>query len=470
MASDKGSQGEPTKTVGYRIPRESPWANAWKPALGLGVLGVMLSVAAHASDPRRFAFSWLFAFMTVLAVGLGCLFFVIVQHMSGASWSVGWRRIPEIFATGLWVLPVLFLPVWASIDELYPWAHHHAGTEHEEGTERTGGSGSEEGGHEGHSRRDHLIAPSVAQAQYGEGHAEASRGGAAGHGAEHTPQHALHEQTIEAKLAYLNRGFFTLRLVIYFAVWALLAWYFASKSIAQDTKRDLESTRLMQRWSPLSTFGFALTLTFAAFDWMMSLEPTWYSTIFGVQYFSVCAVSGLATIITVSYALKSAGILGEAAHVEHYHDLGKLLFGFLVFWAYITFSQFMLIWYASIPEETTYYHHRWEGGWQTFTLALALGHFIVPFLFLMSRNVKRRVPLLVFGAGWLLVMHVLECFWLVMPYASEGGGLEFHWMDIAAVMAVGGVFLGFVFWRMTKVPLVPIGDPRLHRSIRHEVV
>ena len=172
----------------------------------------------------------------------------------------------------------------------------------------------------------------------------------------------------------------------------------------------------------------------------------------------------------MTYALKSAGILGEAVQTEHYHDLGKLLFGFLVFWAYITFSQFMLIWYASIPEETTYYHARWNEGWQTFTLALALGHFVFPFFFLISRNIKRRVQLLAFGAGWLLVMHVLECFWLVMPYASETGSFELHWMDIAAVLAVAGSYLAFVFFRMTQLPLIPVGDPRLARSLRHEVV
>ncbi len=463
MASESKKASDGKKAESYRIPREAGWANAWKLALGVGVLGLAMSAAAYSSDPHRFAFSWLFAFMTVLAVALGCLFFVIVQHMSGASWSVSWRRVPEIFATGLWVMAPLFVPVWASIDELYPWAHHHAEVEAEE---HEAAPAADEG--EEHSRGESLLGASVALAQDHGG--EATEGHDAGHAAEHTPQHALHESTIDAKLAFLNTGFFSVRVVIYFALWGLLAWFFASKSLGQDTKRDLASTQTMQSWSPIATFTFALSLTFAAFDWMMSLEPAWYSTIFGVQYFAVAAVSSLATIITVTYALKNAGILGEAVQTEHYHDLGKLMFGFLVFWAYISFSQFMLIWYASIPEETTYYHMRWNEGWQTFSLALALGHFVVPFFFLISRNVKRRLPLLAFGAAWLLVMHVLECFWLVMPYASETGAFELHWMDVATVLAVGGVYLGFVFFRMTQVPLIPVGDPRLARSLRHEVV
>ncbi|MBX7190880.1 MAG: hypothetical protein K1X94_02425 [Sandaracinaceae bacterium] len=444
----------------YRIPREAAWANAWKLAAGMGVVGLALAGVAWSGDPHRFAFSWLFAFMTVLAIALGCLFFVIIQHMAGASWSVSWRRVPEIFASGLPVFALLFLPIAFSVDELYPWMEHQGQHDaHEQATEQEGGE---------HASGESILGASTALAQE---HGEAAEGeGHAVGGHEHTPQHAQHAETIEAKVAFLNPGFFYGRALLYFAVWALLSWFFVSRSTSQDTKRDFETTKSMQSWAPLSTFAFALTLTFAAFDWMMSLEPAWYSTIFGVQYFSVAAVSSLATIIAVTYALKNAGILGEAVQTEHYHDLGKLMFGFLVFWAYISFSQFMLIWYASIPEETTYYHMRWNGGWQTFTLALALGHFIFPFFFLMSRNIKRRVSLLAFGAAWLLVMHVLECFWLVMPYANEGGGLELHWMDVASVLAVGGCYLAVVFFRMTQLPLIPVGDPRLQRSLRHEVV
>lgn len=460
MASQ--SESKKASPERYRIPREAGWSNAWKLAAGMGGLGLILSGVAYSGDPHRFAFSWLFAFMTFLAVALGCLFFVIVQHLSGASWSVSARRVPEIFASGLPLFALLFVPIWASIDELYPWAHHHAPPQEAHEERGATGHGAQ------HSRGESLLGASVAHAQDHVGaHGDDSHD--VGH-AEHTPQHALHEETINAKLAYLNTGFFTGRAVAYFVIWTLLSLFFVRTSLAQDTKRDLASTKSMQSWSPVATFLFAISLTFAAFDWMMSLEPAWYSTIFGVQYFAVAAVSSLATIIATTYALKNAGIIGEAIQTEHYHDLGKLMFGFLVFWAYISFSQFMLIWYASIPEETTYYHLRWNEGWQTFSLALALTHFVVPFFFLMSRNIKRRIPLLAFGAAWLLVNHVLECFWLIMPYASEGGGLDVHWMDIASVLAVGGIYLAFVFFRMTQVPLVPVGDPRLERALHHEVV
>ena len=240
-------------------------------------------------------------------------------------------------------------------------------------------------------------------------------------------------------------------------------------STRQDASRDHKLTLMMQSASPVAMITLALSLSFAAIDRMMSLEPAWYSTIFGVQYFAVSAVSALATLVVLLHGLKSSGHLGEAVHVEHFHDVGKLLFGFLVFWAYISFSQFMLIWYAGIPEEATYYHLRWTEGWRTYSLFLAVGHFVIPFFLLISRNVKRRVPALAFGAGLLLVMHVAEVYWLVMPYASEGR-LDVQWMDVAALLAVVGTYAAVVFFWMTRFPLVPVGDPRLQTGLHHEVV
>jgi hypothetical protein len=220
----------------------------------------------------------------------------------------------------------------------------------------------------------------------------------------------------------------------------------------------------MKRWSPLAAIVFGLTLTFAAFDWMMALEPTWYSTIFGVVVFAGSAVGMLALTTIIAISLIHRGLVGKVMNVEHVHDLGKLLFGFMCFWAYTSFSQWMLIWYAGIPEEATWFHKRWEGGWQFWSLMLMLGHFALPFYFLISRMVKRRLPLMMIGAVWLLIMHVADVYWYVMP---QFGALTLSPVDFGALFLVGGIFFAYVFWMLGRVPLVPVGDPRLQRSIQH---
>ena len=464
--SSKGKKAEkasepaaPAKKAGadlYRIPRDSGWARAAQYSAVLAAVGVVLSLVAHGTDPDRFAFSWLFAIMTVLAVALGCLFFVIVQHITQAGWSVALRRTPETFASGLPVFAIFVVPLMLMhMDQLYPWMH-----DWRESVEHAASAGE---GSEHTSADEALVGASTAHAQ------DRGEPSELEHGEEHSPEHAAHEATIQAKLGYLNQPFFLGRMVLYLAIWFGLSWYFYSSSTKQDASKDRQITNRLNKAAPLSLFAFALSLTFAAFDWMMSLEPAWFSTIFGVQYFAVSCVSSLATIIVVTHLLRNAGLFGDAISVEHFHDLGKLLFGFLVFWAYITFSQFMLIWYASIPEETTYYHLRLSGGWRTFSWFLLACHFFVPFFGILSRNVKRRVPLLAIGAGWLLVMHVLEVYWLVMPYTNGGTALAPHWMDGAALFAVAGTYLAYVFFRMGQHPIVPVGDPRLPESLHHEV-
>lgn len=451
----------------YRVPAGTGWANGWKIAAAFGGIGILGSVLAASSDPRRFAFAWLFAFMAGLAIGLGALFFVIIQQLTKAGWSVTIRRPMEFFAAGLPVFAILFVPVWLGMDHLYPWVHHAREHEMEEelGIEEDGEAAPAAAEGEGHGSLP-LVDPTVAFAQdHGEpsGHGEHAEG-------HHSREHEAHEALIEAKLGYLNPDFFTIRAFIYFAIWILLAGFFVRTSLVQDRNSDLGLSRRMNTFAPLGVMTLALSLTFAAFDWMMSLEPAWYSTIFGVQYFAVSCVSSLACLVITMFSLRAAGLTGQAVHVEHFHDIGKLLFGFLVFWAYITFSQFMLIWYAGIPEEATYYHLRAHEGWWTFSVFLLVAHFILPFFFLISRNVKRNIPWLTFGASWLIVMHVLECYWLVMPYASETGALDVQWMDFAAVFAVLGSYLGVVLFVATRFPLIPIGDPRLPRGLHHEVV
>ena len=468
-----------------------PWAGAWKIFAGVGALGLAGAAFGFTDNPRRFAFSWMFAFITVLAIALGCIFFVLIQRLTSAGWSVTVRRTAEFFGMGILALIPLFIPILMSMGHLFPWSLE------------PGDGAAKHGAGEGHGSialitpayaQDHAPpaagappaaaphgaapAPHGAAAPAQAGHdAHAAPAGAAAHGsataAEHEQHkaHAIIESRVMAKKkAYLNKEFFYARALIYFLIWTVLAMRLFGFSEAQDKSKDPQLTVRAQKFAPAATMLFALSLTGAAVDWIMALEPTWFSTIFGVYYFATGVVSSLAVIILVTMALRSSGPLEGAVTVEHYHDLGKLMFGFLVFWAYIGFSQFMLIWYAALPEETTWYHNRWDyGPWAKVSIALVIGNFAVPFFWLISRNFKRNLGRLQVGAAILLVMHVVDMYWFVMPnYALRSNDFAFHWLDAACLLAVGGVYGAFVFFRMTKHSLVPVGDPRLERSLHFQ--
>jgi len=214
------------------------------------------------------------------------------------------------------------------------------------------------------------------------------------------PSVVADDEALHQKVAYyLNPGFFAVRAVLYFVVWIGLARFFLRRSITQDESGDPALTQRMERGSPAALLLFALTVTFASFDWLMSLEPKWFSTIFGVYYFSGAAVGFLAAIILLVMLLQATGRLTSSVTVEHYHDLGKLLFGFVVFWGYIAFSQYMLIWYANIPEESVWYLARQQGSWKWVSLVLLFGHLLIPFFGLLPREAKRRKLSLGFWAA-----------------------------------------------------------------------
>lgn len=484
-----------------------PWAGAWKIFAGIGAVGVLGAGAGFASDPRRFAFSWLFAFITVLALALGSLFFVLVQRLTSAGWSVTVRRTAEFFASGLVIMIPLFIPVLMTMGHLFPWlgaGHHEGGGEHgapaagehhgslsvpfvkdahaqtapaqpaapHDGTPPSGGAHPAEqpGTATPPGPNAHAGTPPSGGVHPDDGPAKPAGGHGAAEAAYHASHAKIHHETMEKKSGYLNKNFFLARVVVYFAIWVILAMRLFGFSTQQDTSKDPQLTVKAQAFAPAATFLFALSLTFAAFDWIMSLEPSWFSTIFGVFYFACGVVSSYAMLILTTMALRDSGPLAGAVTIEHYHDLGKLMFGFLVFWAYIGFSQFMLIWYAALPEETTFFHNRWDHApWSTVSLAIIIGHFVIPFFFTISRNWKRNTGRLRIGASIIFVMHVVDCYWLVMPnYLLNKDGFSFHWMDAMCLLAVGGVYGAFVFFRMTKYPLVPIGDPRLQRSLHFQ--
>ncbi|MEZ4288830.1 MAG: hypothetical protein R3A47_11980, partial [Polyangiales bacterium] len=292
--------------------------------------------------------------------------------------------------------------------------------------------------------------------------------GASGDAPAHTPQEAaLHHEVLQKKSSWLNKKAWLVRAFVYFVVWCLIALGYFRLSLRQDETKDPAITRKLQSLSSVSLIAFGLTLTFAAFDWVMALEPAWYSTIFGVIVFAGSAVGILAATILIGLQLQRSGASGDAINTEHFHDLAKLMFGFICFWTYVQFSQWMLIWYAGIPEEATWFHRRWQGGWSTVSYLLIFGHFVAPFLLLMSRVFKRSLWWLQAMCVWVLLMHIVDVYWFIMPQATAVPHFAPKLVDFAAIVFCGGTVGAYILYKLNHVPVIPVGDPRLQRSIHH---
>jgi len=394
-----------------------PAGRRWWMLLAVGGI-VSLSVAVILAlvtehGASRFFRAYLVNFTFFLSLALGAVFFILVTHLVRAGWSIALRRVAEAFAFNVFTLFPLALVLLFGIHELYEWSHHEV---------------------------------------------------------------VANDALLLGKAGYLNTPFFVIRVLIYFGFWCATAWYFIRRSVKQDRSRDPRLTERMEvRAAPAIAF-FALTLTFAAFDFLMSLYPHWYSTIWGVYYFAGAVVGFISLLALTMWALQRAGRLVHEITHEHYHDVGKLMFAFVVFWAYIAFSQYMLIWYGNIPEETTWFLERQTGDWTAVSLLLLFGHFILPFLFLVSRHPKRRTGVLAGAAVWLLLMHWLDLYWIVMPQISPGKLAFFEpdirglLLDITCFLGIGGVFLATALFRLARHRLIPVGDPRLDESLMFENV
>jgi hypothetical protein len=378
-------------------------------AMGLGALivaGVLGRPTNKLDDSlARFSASYLVSYAYYLSISLGALFFVVLQHLVRAGWSVAVRRLAEILAANLLWWPLLFLPLLVPVlmgkSQIYVWAN---------------------------------------------------------------PGAVAGDALLQWKSPYLNGPFFAARAVGYFVVWALLARFYFATSVRQDVSGDPELTRRMEKFSPVALILFGLTVTFAAFDWLMSLDPKWFSTIYGLYYFSGCAVAAVAALILLAMAVQGRGQAVREITTEHYHDLGKLLLGFIVFWGYMAFSQYMLIWYANIPEETVWYLTRQTGFWVWVTLALLFGHLLIPFLGLLSREMKRRKALLGFWAAWMLVVHWVDLYWLVMPGLFPERP-PFGIMDVCCIVGLGCLFVAGIVRTAGRCSPVAMKDPRLGESV-----
>jgi hypothetical protein len=270
------------------------------------------------------------------------------------------------------------------------------------------------------------------------------------------------DPVLTEKSAYLNTGFFIVRAILYLGIWLFLARGLYKTSIAQDKNYRDGQMQHMRKLSAPGMVLFAFTITFAAFDWLMSLDAHWYSTAFGVYIFAGSLLSALAFITLATIFLREKNHLANLITLEHYHDLGKLLFAFTVFWGYIAFAQYFLIWYANIPEETIWFRERWL-NWRAVTLLIVFGHFVAPFVVLISRGAKRNLTVMKIMAGWLLFMHWVDLYWVVMPSSSEHA-LQDVWIDLSAMLGVGGLTMWYFWRRMVSQALVPVNDPRLVAS------
>ena len=273
-----------------------------------------------------------------------------------------------------------------------------------------------------------------------------------------------------SKRAWLNPFFFIFRVLLYFTVWTVIARWYWRQSVLQDQTGDPEITVRMQRFSPISLVLTAVTLTTGAFDLFMSLDPHWFSTMFGVYYFAGAFLATFAALIVLATLLQRHGYLRRSITTEHYHDLGKWLFAFVFFWGYIAFSQYMLLWYANIPEETEWFSRHGAttvradmSGWTWVALVILFCHLLIPFGGLLSRHVKRKKGSLVFWAVWILVFHYVDMYWVILP--EMGGGFSPSLIDLTALAGVGGVFVAAMIKIASKHDLVPVADPRLDQAL-----
>ncbi len=378
-------------------------AEAFKVTLGVGIVGLLATFAGLGVDKKQFFFSWLVAFWFFVTVAVGGMFYTILHHLVRAGWSTTYRRLAETFGVNTLLMAVFFIPVLVGMGDLYHWSH---------------------------------------------------------------PEVVAADPILQWKAPYLNTGFFIGRAVVFFGLWIVISHFFRRHSLKQDETGDTALTHKMRFWAPLSTIAFALTLTFAGIDWIKSLDPHWFSTIFGVCMFAGTMVAIYASLALFGLWLTGKGQLTNTITIGQQHDTGKMMFGFLIFWTYVSFSQYFLIWFGNIPEETVWYVHRLQGGWGRIGVLLLLGHFFIPFFFLLSRHMKRNRTTLAIGASWMLFVHYMDIYYYVMPVHHHH--LHFSWMDLTAFIGIGGVFLAVCFKRFQKDAIVAHKDPHLLVSMGYD--
>ena len=377
-----------------------------KTGLSICVFIGLLSFAAGLLIDRDRAWSaFLLSSLFVLFLSLGGVFFTAIQHVSKAGWSVNIRRLMEGFGAYLPWGAAAALALLASGDSLYIWLN---------------------------------------------------------------PEEVSKDPLLAHKAPYLNIKFFLARLIGFFAVWIFFSRRLAGFSLKQDQTGDPALTQKSRRHSTAFLILFALSFTFFTVDALMSLEPHWFSTVFGLYAFAGLFQSFIAALALLAIYFRRRGPLAGLINANHLHDLGKFLFGLTIFWAYIAFSQYMLVWYANLPEEAVYYHRRTQGPWLYVSLILVTFKFVIPFLFLLPRRTKRSEGAMIFASSLILIMQYIDIYWMIYP-AHDPDHIRFGFMEIGALLGFGGLFVRSVLGFLSRHPAAPLKDPFKGESDSHTV-
>lgn len=369
----------------------------------VGIAGLILTAIGLFVSPSQFFRSYLWAFLFWFGIALGCLPLLMLYHLVGGAWGFTIRRIIESGTRTLPVLAVMFIPILFGIPHLYEWSQ---------------------------------------------------------------PDKVAQIQALQLKHAYLNIPFWILRTLLYFAVWLFYVCRLNRMSARQDETGDTALPRRFQRFSGPGLVVYGFTITFASFDWAMSLEPQWYSTIYGMLWIVSQALSGLAFAIAILVLLAGTAPISRVSLPDSLHDLGNLLLAFVMLWAYLSFSQLLIIWSGNLPEEIQWYLSRLHHGWQWVAAALITFHFFVPFFLLLARFKKRHIRWIATIALLVLVMRVVDTYWIITP-AFYRDRVTLHWLDLFALVGIGGIWLAVYARQLAVMPLLPLHDPNAtpHKAI-----
>jgi hypothetical protein len=373
-------------------------------SLLIGVLALALCVAGAFANSEQFFRSYLLGYLFWVGIALGSFAIVALHHLVGGGWGFVIQRLLESGVGTLPLMTLLFVPIFFGMNDLYIWAR---------------------------------------------------------------PEVIASDAILQHKTAYLNLSFFWIRTFGYFVVWMIFGFLLIKWSRQQDRTADPALTGRMQKISGPGLVVYVLTATFASMDWVMSLDPHWYSTIYGIVFIVGQGLLTLAFMIIVVSLLADREPLAGVISPKHFHDLGNLMLAFVMLWAYVAFSQFLIIWTGNLPEEIPWYVHRQHGGWQWLAFAIVVFHFALPFVFLLSRATKQRAQVLAKVAIAMVIMRLVDLFWIVVPNFHPDK-LSIHWMDALAVIGIGGIWIAAFIWQLKGKALLPLHDPRLKEAFHHE--